>query len=354
MTNRMRIIVATVRIPFVYGGAEVLADQLIQALGAAGHEAELLTIPFNPADPERIPDQMLACALMDLEGIHAARVDRLIALKFPAYLIPHSNKVAWIIHQHRQAYDLWDHPLGGDFRNAPRGKIVRDIIRRADAKLCSEAKTIFSLSANVAQRLRHFWNVDTIPLHHPPANPEAFYCADEVDDYIFFPSRLSANKRQDVVLRALSHTRNPVRLKFAGTADSAPYGEQLRAQAHDLGVHGRVEWMGFVSEQQKRDAYAHALAVLFPPFDEDYGYVALEAMLASKAVITCDDSGGPLEFVVPNETGLVSSPEPEKLAAALDTLWEDRALAAKLGRAGRKRYDGLGLSWANVVKHLLS
>ena len=40
-----------------------------------------------------------------------------------------------------------------------------------------------------------------------------------------------------------------------------------------------------------------ALGVIFPPLDEDYGYVTLEAMLAAKPVITCTDSGGPLEFV---------------------------------------------------------
>ena len=101
----MRIVVATVRTPFVHGGAEVLADELIKALLAEGHLAELVSIPFNPDEPERIPDQMLACALLDLCEVHAMPVDRLIALKFPAYLIPHPDKVIWLLHQHRAAYD---------------------------------------------------------------------------------------------------------------------------------------------------------------------------------------------------------------------------------------------------------
>lgn len=59
----MRIIIATVQVPFVSGGAEALAQGLKAALIAHGHEAEIVAFPFNPAVPERIPEQMLACRL---------------------------------------------------------------------------------------------------------------------------------------------------------------------------------------------------------------------------------------------------------------------------------------------------
>jgi glycosyltransferase involved in cell wall biosynthesis len=349
----MRILVASVQVPFVYGGAEILAHGLVEALRSAGHEADLVAIPFNQGDPERIADQMLACALMDLKRISGRAVDRLIALKFPAYLIPHPNKVVWLMHQHRPVYDLWESSLG-DLRNAPRGTIVRDIIRRADLKMCSEVKALFTLSENVTRRLREFWNVDSTPLHHPPAKPDAFYCADKVDDYIFYPSRVSPNKRQDLVLRALALTRNPVRIRFAGVPDTASYGDEIIRLASELRVHARVEWLGYVDDEKKRDLYARAVAVIFPPFDEDYGYVTLEAMLASKAVITCADSGGPLEFVRSGETGLIAAPTAEDLAAAMDTLWRDRKLAQTLGRTARREYDARDLSWSNVVTNLLA
>jgi glycosyltransferase involved in cell wall biosynthesis len=349
----MRVIVASVRTPFVQGGAEIHAEQLIEALLAAGHEAELVTIPFDAGNPERIADQMLSCALMDLDEINGMKIDRLIALKFPAYLMPHSNKVVWLMHQHRPAYDLWNNSLG-NLHTAARGVIVRDIIHRADAKMCHEAKTLFTVAKNVTRRLRDFWNVDSTPLYHPPAQADHFYCADEVGDYIFFPSRLSANKRQDLAVRALAFTRNPVRLRFCGVADQPPYGERLMRLVREMGVDSRIEWLGFLSEEEKRDTYARALAVVYPTFDEDYGYITLEAMLASKAVITCDDSGGPLEFVLPDRTGLITPANPHKLAAAMDTLWQDRKLAQKLGGAGRAHYEALGLSWTNVVQQLLA
>ena len=346
----MRIIITTVQIPFVAGGAESHAAGLKTALRAAGHEAEIVTIPFNPAVPERIPDQMLACRLLDLTEIHGAKVDRLIALKFPAYLIPHPNKVVWVLHQHRAAYDLWNYPFE-DLNSSPRGLLVREAIRRADQQL-KEARAVFANSKNIANRLRHFCGINAAPLYHPPPHEECFYSSRAVGDYFFFPSRFSASKRQSLVIEALGATRHPVRVRFAGLPDSAEYGKRLMHLAAKVGVESRIEWLGFLTEEEKRRQYAESLAVIFPPVDEDYGYVTLEAMLSSKAVITCEDSGGPLEFVVPDQTGLVVKPWANTLAVALDQLWEDRQLAAELGRHGRRCYRDHGLSWAEVVNRL--
>lgn len=348
----MRIIIATVQIPFVSGGAESHAEGLKAALLAAGHEADIVAVPFNPAVPERIPDQMLACRLLDLTEIHGAPVDRLIALKFPAYLIPHPNKVVWVLHQHRAAYDLWDYPFE-DLSASPHGVLVREAIRRADQQL-AEAKAVFANSKNIANRLGHFCGINAVPLYHPPPNAGSFFCAREPGEYFFFPSRMSATKRQSLVLEALALTKKNVKVRFAGLADSPEYGKRLKLLAAKLGVEARVEWLGFLTEEEKRETYAKAIAVIFPPVDEDYGYITLEAMLSSKAVITCEDSGGPLEFVSHLKTGLVAKPTAAALAEALDRLWQDRDLAAKYGRAGRERYEQMGLSWSDVVRQLLA
>jgi glycosyltransferase involved in cell wall biosynthesis len=348
----VRIVIATVQIPFVSGGAESHAAGLKAALEREGHEAEIVTVPFNPAEPERIADQMLACRLFDLTEIHGTRVDRLIGLKFPAYLIPHPNKIVWVLHQHRAAYDLWDYPFE-ELSASPRGLLVREAIRRAD-QLLTEARAVFANSKNVANRLGHFCGINATALYHPPPHADEFFCAETTEDYFFFPSRFSASKRQSLVLEALALTREKVKVRFAGVADSPEYGKRLKQLAAILKVESRVEWLGYITEKEKRENYARAAAVIFPPVDEDYGYITLEAMLSSKAVVTCDDSGGPLEFVAPGKTGLVTKPTPTALAKALDELWRDRSLAAKLGRAGRENYERLGLSWSEVVKKLLA
>jgi glycosyltransferase involved in cell wall biosynthesis len=348
----MRVLITTVKVPFIRGGAEIHAEGLWRAICAEGHDAEIVTLPFKWYPPERIIDQMLACRLLDVTESAGMPVDRLIGLKFPAYLMPHPHKVLWLLHQHRPAYDLW-HAAGGDLAHYPNGAQICQAIQRADRCLIPEAKAIFTNSKNVSRRLKDYCGIDSIPLYHPPPGAEQFYTGD-AEGYFFFPSRLQRLKRQTLVLEALSHTRQAVRVRFAGAADHPAYAAELRDLAHRLGVQRRVEWLGLVSEEAKRALYARALGVIFPPLDEDYGYVTLEAMLAAKPVLTCVDSGGPLEFVRHGETGLVVEPTPEGLAAALDRLWEERQWAQELGEAGRAYYESLGISWPTVVKRLLT
>jgi glycosyltransferase involved in cell wall biosynthesis len=347
----MRIVIATVQVPFIRGGAEILAEGLRESIRAAGHQVEIVTIPYKWYPPERILDHMLACRLLDLSESAAMSVDRVIALKFPAYLVRHPNKVLWVLHQHRTAYELWDHPLA-DLIHYPDGLAIRDAVRWADRHFIAEARAVFTISVTVSQRLKRYCGIDSTPLYHPPQHAERFYTA-PAEDYLFFPSRLQRIKRQALVLEALSLTRQPVRVWFAGSSGEGNYGEELQALTRRYGVADRVEWKGQITEDEKRALYAHALGVLYPPLDEDYGYVTLEAMLAAKPVITCTDAGGPLEFVQDGETGLIAEPTSESLAAAMDVLWQERTWAKSLGEAGLARYHRLQISWQHVVERLL-
>jgi glycosyltransferase involved in cell wall biosynthesis len=345
-------VIFTVQVPFVRGGAEILAEGLLDAVRATGHEAEIVAMPFKWYPAERILDHMLACRLLDLTESAGTPVDRIVCLKFPTYLISHPHKVVWLLHQHRTAYDLWDHPLA-DLIHFPNGAQVRDAIRQADRRFLPEAERVFTLSANVSRRLRTFCGIRAEPLYNPPRHAERFYSA-PARDYLFFPSRLTALKRQELVLEALARTREAVRVRFAGSPDTPAYGRHLEVLARRLSVHQRVEWVGPVAEEEKRRLYAEALGVVFPPIDEDYGYVTLEAMLASKPVVTCADSGGPLEFVAHRETGWVAEPQADALASALDELWADRDRAREMGMAARRRYEELDIRWAKVVDRLLA
>jgi glycosyltransferase involved in cell wall biosynthesis len=346
----MRVLILTVQVPFVRGGAEVLADSLQDALRAAGHETEIASIPWKWYPPEQIIDHMLACRLFDVTESMGAPIDRVIGLKFPAYLVSHPNKVLWLLHQHRQAYDLWDSPLG-DLCSSPSGPEVREAIRNADQHFIPQAKAVYTISRNVTQRLKAFCGIDSLPLYPPPSQAAAYYCA-EAEPYLFFPSRICPEKRQALVLEALVHTSHPVRMRFAGSASRPAYGEELRTLASKLGVDGRVEWLGPVSDADKRKHYAHARAVVYPPSDEDYGYITLEAMLAAKAVLTTTDAGGPLEFVAHRETGLIAEPTAQALAAALDEIWQNPEQNHHWGRAGRSLYERLDIGWPQVVQRL--
>lgn len=347
----MNILIATTHVPFVRGGAEVHAEELQHALASSGHRAEIVRVPFKWYPAERILDHMLAARLLDLTEVNGDKVDLLIGLKFPAYLIPHPRKVLWILHQHRAAYDLWEHPLGDLWRDSA-GAQVRHAIMQADRNTIQQATRIFANSRNVAARLARFNSIAATPLYHPPPNAGDFYTA-EAQDCLFFPSRLWHSKRQALILEALAETTaRDIRIRFAGVADAPAYADELRALALRLGVADRVEWLGHITEEEKRRQYAHALAVVYPPVDEDYGYVTLEAMLAHKPVITCTDSGGTLEFVEHRTTGLIAEPTAHAIAASLDYIWTHRDEAQTWGTAARARYDALGITWANVVNQL--
>src|SRR5205823_9782786 len=90
-TRPMRVVIATVQVPFIRGGAELHAEVLREALLAAGHQAEIVAVPFKWYPAQTILDHMLACRLFDLSEVAGTRVDLLIGLRFPAYLIPHPN-----------------------------------------------------------------------------------------------------------------------------------------------------------------------------------------------------------------------------------------------------------------------
>jgi glycosyltransferase involved in cell wall biosynthesis len=348
----MRVLALTTQVPFVRGGAELLAEGLIRAIQQAGHEAELVSIPFKWYPAEQILDHMLMSRLVDLTEACGDKIDRVIGLKFPTYLVPHPHKVMWIVHQHRSAYDLWSSTHGGLIHSS-NGSQVRQAIINADNHAFTECKKIYTIANNVSKRLKRFNNVDSQPLYSPPQGADDFYCGPS-SDYLFFPSRLNVMKRQHLVLQAMAHTQHPVKVIFAGKSDDEAYGKSLQELVKTLNLRNRVEFLNEVSEAEKISRYAQAIAVIYPPFDEDYGYITLEAMLSSKPVITCQDSGGSLEFVLDRHTGLVTEQTPQSLASAMDQLWDDRSLSKTLGESGRDRYTQMNISWANVVQKLLA
>src|SRR5207249_1748490 len=123
----MRVVVAAPQVPFVRGGAELMADDLVAALRGRGHEAELVTIPFKWYPGTRVLDQAFLWRLADLTESDGRPIDCVIATKFPAYCVRHPNKVAWVLHQFRQAYD-YDRTELGQFSESPEDRATRRAI----------------------------------------------------------------------------------------------------------------------------------------------------------------------------------------------------------------------------------
>jgi glycosyltransferase involved in cell wall biosynthesis len=333
------------------GGAEALAEALVRALAAAGHRAELVRLPFFPKPPEHVIQAMQMARMMEIGETNAGPIDRLIALKFPAYLIEHPAKVLWLVHQYRQLFDLWHEP-GVGFEHLPVGSQLRDAVSRAERRYLPHARKRFGISRLVCDRLQVTCGIDAETLYPPLPDPNGYQTA-PAEDYFLFPGLVTRLKRQHLVLDALGRTRTPVQVRFIGATVDGEVVAEFHAQVAALGLGDRARHLGWVSESAKRDLYARSLGVIFPPRLEDLGLVVQEAMASAKPIVTCRDSGGVLEFVTDGENGIVSDPSPEVLADALDQLWADRARAKRLGQAGFDRLNAMNLSWSHVVDRLL-
>lgn len=349
----MRVAICHPNTPFSRGGAEAHTESLVEALREAGHDADIVRVPFKWYPPTELVHQMALWRSLDLSEANGQRIDMVIALKFPAYLVRHERKVVWLIHQHRTAYELWDHPEFGDLSPYEEGPAVRDMIWRADRVGLGEAKRIFTNSGNVRDRLRRGSGMDADVLYHRSPLCDGLIAEEpeEYGGYVLCPSRLEPLKRQALVVEAMRHTRTPVRLTLVGTG---PEEATVRRLVDAAGLDGKVELTGRLSDARLAELYRGALAAFYGPYDEDYGYVTLEAMAACRPVVTTTDSGGPLEFVRDGVSGLVVPPEARAIAGALDRLFLERERAREMGLAGRRIIRDQVPEWPEVAARLLS
>ena len=347
----MKVTILNVQAPFVRGGAEYLADSLAERIQGRGHQVESIGIPFKWYPQQSVAEHMLACRMMRID---AGEPDLVIGLKFPAYLLPFENKKLWLLHQFRQTYEQWGSEYSG-MPDTPEARGLRQMVHQADNKCLREVRELYTNSKIVAGRLKRFNGIDAKEVLFPPLKHPEMFGPGQYGDYYFYPSRLNAAKRQHLAIEAMRHVRPGFRLVLAGKADSDAYGEELHALVQKWNLQERVQFLGWISEEEKAHWMANALAAIYLPYDEDsYGYVTLEAFHSHKALITFTDSGGTNELVVDRMNGVVTPPSPEALAEALNELAKDRELARELGRAGADTLNHHRIDWEHILDKLLA
>lgn len=347
----MKVAIATVQVPFITGGAEVLVNDLKSELLKRNVTAEIVSVPFKWYPSGTLIDCMISSRMMDLTEVNGEKIDLVIAMKFPAYYLKHPNKVVWLMHQHRQAYDLWDTNYS-DIRTWEDGEFVRDAIVKNDNKYLLEAKNIFTIAGNVSQRLKKFNNIDSVTLYPPPSNHEKLHFT-ELGDFIFYPSRIDEMKRQRLLVEAAKYVKSKTRIFIAGGGTTREIA-YLRDFISNNSLGDKVVLLGYISEKEKIDYYAKCLAVYFGAFNEDYGYVPLESFFSHKPVIVHNDAGGPLEFVRNNDNGFIIEADAKLLAERIDQLAFQKEFARKLGQNG---YDGImrqNINWDFIISRLLA
>jgi len=339
------ILVCEAQVPFVHGGAESLVRQLVAQLGARGYLVDRVSLPFKWYPKEEILAHAAAWRLLDLSESNGRPIDRVIATKFPSYFARHPNKVTWLIHQHRAAYDLCGTAFS-DFEEIESDVGLRDRLLRLDREMLAESRRVFTIGRVVSERLEKFNGLRAPVLHNPPVLA-ARLKPGPYGEYMLSVGRIESIKRVDLAVRALQYADPSVTLVVVGDGTHRPHVER---EVERLGLSDRVRLLGSVDDDTLVELYANALGVVFAPYDEDYGYVTLEAFLSAKPVVTARDSGGTLEFVVDGVNGFVCEPQPEALGAAFQALTSDRRLARSLGEAGLQR--ARAITWDSVIEQL--
>ncbi len=344
----MRVLIVNNMAPFLWGGAEELAVYLQRNLIAAGHEAEILRVPFQWEPASRIPSQMLLARTLELWN-----ADRVIALKFPAYMVRHPEKTLWLLHQYRQAYDLFDTghtnlPQGAD------GEALRTVIRNADNETFAESRAIFTNSEVTRQRLLKYNGFDAKVLLPPVNDPERF-SGGKTGNYIFAGGRVNGMKRQYLLVEAMALAAKTVKLVIGGPPDSPEDEVRLRETVERLGLQDRVKLdIRFLPRDVYADYVRNACAVAYLPFDEDsLGYVAMEGALAGKALITTSDSGGILGLVKAGESGWVAEPTAESLAAVMSEAAAIKGPRRLYGEGAQALWESLGINWPQTIEALM-
>jgi len=343
-----RVAVVTSTPPMAEGGHMVIARAIARALEEHGHEAGVICTPQNRFG--KLASSYVATWLTDVGRTGDGEpVDQVISLRYPSYAVRHPKHVCWLNHTMREYYDLWD-----QFSRtlSPRARLKERVRRAAthaaDRYLLTRNVTKLFVQSRTIQRRLERWGGIPSEVLYPPA-PQRAYRNDGYGDYLFVVSRLTKLKRIDLVINALARPEAAgIRCLIGGDGEAA---SSLAALIDRHGLGGRVTLLGRLDDAGLVDHLARCRAVCFAPYDEDYGFVTVEAFASGKAVITCRDSGGPAELVRDGANGLVADPDPHALAVAIGRLMNDPAAAQRMGEAALA--TAAPMTWAAAVAKLV-
>ncbi len=338
----MRVAVVTPRMASgERGGAEALYLGLIEALRAAGHDTEEVAVHTDESCFDAVLESYARCYALDLRAY-----DLVISTKAPTFMVSHPNHVSYLLHTLRVFYDMFqvEYGTGSDLQHAQRRAVYA--LDRFGLRP-GRVRRHFSNGHTTYRRLfdaSEWWRtVGFQALHHPPAL--SGFKPPRGQDYILMPGRLHRWKRVDLVIDAYKHIKCDVPLLITGTGEDE---EALRAAAAG---DKRIRFLGNVDDDALRDLYADALLVPFVPRHEDYGLITIEAFKSGKPVLTCTDSGEPLEFVRDGHNGYVVEPDARAIARRITHAIDHRRLVARMGAHGRDTVAHI--AWEPIVDALV-
>jgi len=209
----------------------------------------------------------------------------------------------------RYLWELQDDYFG---KNSLKQRLLSPVmkqIKKWDFDGAKRVSQFIAISKTISERIQKCYERDSLIIFPPNEIP---FCPEKnKEDYLLVLSALVPYKRIEQTIEACNLLKIP--LKIAGTG---PEEAKLRKLAGP-----QTQFLGWVTESQKRDLLRKARALLFPGY-EDFGIVPLEAMSFATPVIGYG-KGGLSETVVNGKTGILyptqSSSELVNSIKALET-----------------------------------
>jgi glycosyltransferase involved in cell wall biosynthesis len=150
--------------------------------------------------------------------------------------------------------------------------------------------------------------------------------------------QLVPRKQLATALRALGHLARQGHSNWSyRVIGTGPELESLEAIAREEGIEDRVEWLGWLEGDALVDFFERCDVFIHPCEFEPWGVVVMEAMVSGSAVVCSDRTFVAIDWVVPQENGLLHVTfDAQDLATKLEWLLEDPARGARLGHAARE------------------
>lgn len=209
----------------------------------------------------------------------------------------------------RYAWEEWD--LSSRLQKFPR--VLHPYIRRTVRKIrdwdfCAAQRVdrYLANSSYIAGKIREHYGRESEVIY-PPVHTERFLPVSHPRaDYYLSVGRLIPYKKFDLLVETFNRLQLP--LKIAG---DGPEFKRLQKMAGPT-----VELLGYVSDTELAELYAHCKGFLFPQM-EDAGIVPLEAMSCGRPVIAYD-KGGSVDTMIDGVTGVLFGEQTvEALSGAL-------------------------------------
>lgn len=177
---------------------------------------------------------------------------------------------------------------------------------------------IIANSQNIQRRIKQYLNIESTVIY-PPCEIERFYWNSQGDYYLSF-GRLDPLKRISRLVDAFLQMPD----KKLTIASDGPEFNKIKQQ---IGNAQNIILLGKVGEQKLLELISNCIATIYIPKDEDFGMSPVESMAAGKPVLGVAE-GGLLETVLPEETGILLSPDPsiEMIIEGIKKLTPQRAL----------------------------